>query len=107
MHKICHYVDFNMQNMQNTCAKYADICIKNTKCVQKYAQNMQQICCYTQKYAQNLHYLDINMRNMLNMRKIICRNMQKMYAENTHKICRICISLCNIHLRALSTLLML
>ena len=81
MHKICHYVDFNMQNMQNTCAKYADICIKNTKCVQKYAQNMQQICCYTQKYAQNLHNLHINMQNMLNIRKKfaeICKKyMQK------------------------------
>ena len=23
MHKICHYIDFNIANMQNICTKYA------------------------------------------------------------------------------------
>ena len=80
MHKICHYVDFNMQNMQNTCAKYADICIKNTKCVQKYAQNMQQICCYTQKYAQSALLRHQHAKHAEHAQK----NLQK-YAKN---VCR-------------------
>ena len=90
MHKICRHMHK-----------------KHKMCAEIYAQNMQQICCYTQKYAQNLHNLHINMQNMLNIRKKNCRNMQKIYAENTHKICRICMSLCNIHIYALPTLLML
>ena len=50
MHKICHYVDFNMQNMQNTCAKYADIC-------SKYAANIHMCTQYAlirTKHAQNM-----------------------------------------------------
>ena len=64
MHKICRHMHK-----------------KHKMCAEIYAQNMQQICCYTQKYAQNLHNLHINMQNMLNIRKKfaeICKKyMQK------------------------------
>ena len=44
MHKICHYIDFNIANMQIICKLYA----KNMHMQQKYAKNMQKIC---KKYA--------------------------------------------------------
>ena len=47
MHKICHYIDFNIANMQNVCTKYAYICTKNAFNMQKYAYNMY-------KYAINM-----------------------------------------------------
>ena len=41
MHKICHYLDFNIANMQIICIKYA----KNMLNMQsKHAKNMQKIC---------------------------------------------------------------
>ena len=48
MQKICHYIDFNIANMQNICIKYAYICIKYAFHMQKYAFDMQ-------KYAANMH----------------------------------------------------
>ena len=47
MHEICHYIDFNIANMQNICIKYAYICIKYAFDMQKYAFNMY-------KYAINM-----------------------------------------------------
>jgi len=47
MQKICHYIDFNIANMQNICIKYAYICIKYAFDMQKYAFNMY-------KYAINM-----------------------------------------------------
>ena len=47
MQKICHYIDFNIANMQNICIKYANICIKYAFDMQKYAFNMY-------KYAINM-----------------------------------------------------
>ena len=43
MHKIWHYIDINMQNMQNICTKYADIC-KNMKSYHKCASKLQKMC---------------------------------------------------------------
>ena len=41
MHKICHYIDFNIANMQIICKKYAKNMLNMQ---QKYAINMQLIC---------------------------------------------------------------
>ena len=40
MHKICHYIDLNIANMQNICITYAHICIKYAFSMHKYAYNM-------------------------------------------------------------------
>ena len=40
MQKICHYIDFNIANMQIICIKYANICIEYAFDMQKYALNM-------------------------------------------------------------------
>ena len=45
MHKICHYIDLNIANMQIECTKYAYICAEI--CI-TYAVNMHLICI---KYA--------------------------------------------------------
>ena len=48
MHKICHYIDFNIANMQIISTKYAYICSKmHIMCI-----NMHNICS---KYAVNMH----------------------------------------------------
>ena len=48
MDKICHCIDFNMQNMHNLCTKYArhwqKICRKYAQIYLKDASNMHQIC---------------------------------------------------------------
>ena len=87
MQKICHYIDFNIENMQNICIKYAyiyasnmhafdmhTICINMHQTCIKYASNIQKIC----------HYIDFNIANM----QIICKkyaknllNMQQIYAK--------------------------
>ena len=41
MQKICHYIDFNIANMQKICKKYAKNMLNMQ---QKYAINMQLIC---------------------------------------------------------------
>ena len=69
MHKICHYVDFNMQNMQNICAKYADIC---KKCW-KHAANMLLYAKICTKSALLRHQHEKHAEHM----QKICRNMQK------------------------------
>ena len=45
MQKICHYIDFNIANMQKICKKYAKNMLNMQ---QKYAKNMQ-------KNMQNMH----------------------------------------------------
>ena len=37
MHKICHYIHFNIANMQIVCIKYAYICSKYAFYMKKYA----------------------------------------------------------------------
>ena len=63
MHKICNYIDFNMQNLQNICTTYADIYKK----MQIICTNMLKICI---KSASNMHqicsYIDFNMQNKQN-----------------------------------------
>ena len=44
MHSICHYIDFNMQIMQNICTKYGDVCKKYANNMHKYAQSLLKIC---------------------------------------------------------------
>ena len=42
MHKICHYIDFNIANMQIICKKYAKIYSICNKNMQKNMQNMHK-----------------------------------------------------------------
>ena len=43
MQKICHYIDFNIANMQKICKKYAKNMLNMQ---QKYAKNMQKYAEY-------------------------------------------------------------
>ena len=42
MHKICHYIDFNIANMQIICTKYAYKCAKYAFNMHIYAFNMHR-----------------------------------------------------------------
>ena len=48
MQRICHYIDFNIANMQKICIEYALICIKYAFYMQKYAFNMYKYAIYMQ-----------------------------------------------------------
>ena len=50
MQKICHYIDFNIANMQFICKKYAQYA---TKICKKYAKNMQNM--HKSMYLHILH----------------------------------------------------
>ena len=50
MQKICHYIDFNIANMQIICKKYAQYA---TKICNKYAINMQNM--HKSMYLHILH----------------------------------------------------
>ena len=87
MHKICHYIDLNIANMQNMhsiCINMHKICINMQTICRQYAD----ICI---KYAQIYHYIDFNIAH----KQIICikyasnmLNMQQKYAKNMQTIGR-------------------
>ena len=89
MRKICRHMHKKHKMCAEICSKYAanmllhaKICTKSALLRHQHAKHAEHAQFFLQKYA-------------------------KKNAEITHKICRICISLCNIHIYALPTLLML
>ena len=62
MQKICHYIDFNIANMQKICKKYAKNMLNMQ---QKYATNMQNM--HKSMYLHILHIYALPTLLMLNL----------------------------------------
>ena len=65
MHKICSYIDFDMQNMLNICTKYADV----KKICKSYAQ------IFMLKKCTNYHQVSMPLHRL----------QHRKYAENMQK----------------------
>ena len=106
MHEICHYIDFNIANMQNICIKYAYICIKYAFNMHKYAFNMHKYAFNMDKHASNMHQICIkyaeNMQKICHYIDFIIANMQitcKKYAKSMLNMQQKCAKKCAINMQ--------